>query len=201
MIAQAELQPFAADEEGRSAHYNEYHVYTLPWPDGVLSTIAGREDVRMRVTLSYFVDPNPGNRTASRYGYPGCRLKFRVSTPGQPVEDLKAEVNHHAQEEAKAEDREVVKGSLQEWKLGSMVFKGSVHSDFWEGPAAKLMSMKHIAVFPTAGWWKTRPALGRSNAKIRYSLIVSLHALGVKVDLYSEVQAKIQIPIEVPNGL
>jgi len=195
LISQAELQPFRVD--GTASKYNEYHVYSMPWPREVLEGLVD-EDVRMRVTLSYFVEPNPGNRVTSRYRYPGCRLRFKVSAPGQGVDDLKAQINHIAETRAAAEAREWVQAGNEGWLLGpNNIFKGSVHSDIWEGSAAALLSMRHIAVFPTSGWWKTRLGLNKAGSSMKYSLIVSLESARADIDLYAEIANQIAVPIAV----
>jgi len=48
--------------------------------------------------------------------------------------------------------------------------KGSLHSAIWVGKAADLASRGTLAVFPTAGWWKTRTMHERYNKGARYSL-------------------------------
>jgi len=197
MIAQAEIQPFRFD--GSTAKYNEYHVYSFPWPQMGLEQFLAH-DIRMRITLSYFVEPNPGNRISSRYRYPGCRLKFKVSSPGQSVNDLKAEINQYAADDAQDSDRHILRGDYRGWFLGPQrVFKGSIHSDIWEGAAANLLDMKHVVVFPTAGWWKTRMGLKRADSRIKYSLIISLEAPGLDVDLYAEIASQIAVPIELES--
>src|SRR5438105_13679863 len=55
LFAQAEIQPFK--KEGRK--FNECHYYTLPIPDQMLEVLEN-DIVEMKVTLSYFIDPNPG---------------------------------------------------------------------------------------------------------------------------------------------
>ena len=195
LIAQAELQPYR--EAASLGKYNAYHVYSLPWPAGVLESLFDQE-VRMRVTLSYFVEPNPGNRVTSRYRYPGCRLKFRVSAPGQRVDDLKAQINKFAADEAKRDNRAVVEGEDGGWLFGSNdVFRGSIHSNIWEGPAASLLDMKHLAIYPTTGWWKTRVGLKKANSTLKYSLIVSLEGASADVDLYAEIANQIAVPIQI----
>ena len=195
LVAQAELQPFQLN--GPNAKYNEYHVYSLPWPKATLEGLVDQE-VRLRVTLSYFIEPNPGNRVTSRYRYPGCRLRFKVSAPGQRVNDLKAQVNRLAEEDADREEREWVRADNAGWLLGSNnIFRGSVHSDIWEGPAANLLSMQHIAVFPTSGWWKTRLGLRKADSRIKYSLIASLESAGAEVDLYTDIANQIRVPVVV----
>ena len=39
---------------------NECHFYSLPWPRAALESL-GEQDVTLKITLSYFVEPNPGS--------------------------------------------------------------------------------------------------------------------------------------------
>lgn len=55
LIAQTTIRPYA---EGRM---REMHLYELPWPTETLLDL-GEQTVRLRVTLSYFIEPNPGRR-------------------------------------------------------------------------------------------------------------------------------------------
>ena len=55
LVAQASLHPFS---DGKM---REMHFYQLPWPKDALQQL-GETPVRLRVTLSYFVEPNPGRR-------------------------------------------------------------------------------------------------------------------------------------------
>ena len=75
--------------------------------------------------------------------------------------------------------------------------KGSLHSDIWRGSAVDLASRGVLAVYPALGWWKTRPRLERYDKATRYSLIVSIHAPEVDVDLYSAVANQIAAPVAV----
>lgn len=66
LFAQAEIQPFKMNK-GRK--FNECHYYTLPFPSEMLEELEN-EIVEMKITLSYFVEPNPGlsaNVDAQRY--------------------------------------------------------------------------------------------------------------------------------------
>ena len=50
------------------------NVYSLPWPKQPLAKLGDQifrgDQIRLRVTLSYFIDPNPGERGySSRYRY------------------------------------------------------------------------------------------------------------------------------------
>ena len=156
LVAECDLQPFRFD--GEEVIFNEMHIHTMPWAEALLSANPF-ERVRMRVTLSYFIEPNPGNRGyTSSYRYSGCGLRFRISSTGQSVGDLEADVSKIAADDATTQGRIVIAGSSDGWLLGDQSFKGSVHSDMWEGSCADALSMKHIAVYPITGWWRTRRA-------------------------------------------
>ena len=73
LFAQAAIQPFKMD---RGRKFNECHYYTLPIPRSMLEELEN-EIVEMKVTLSYFIDPNPGlsaNVDAQRYQSHGLRF-------------------------------------------------------------------------------------------------------------------------------
>ena len=81
IICQNELHPYWLD--GSTVKTREWHIHALPWPARVLQE-AGNAQVILRVTLSYFVEPNPGSRAQpirSRFRYPGCALRFEVNNP------------------------------------------------------------------------------------------------------------------------
>ena len=65
------------------------------------------------------------------------------------------------------------------------------------GIAATLATRSTIAVFPTAGWWKTRQALGRYDRAARYALVVSIKAPEVDIDLYTEVANRIAVNVGI----
>ena len=196
MLVEAEMQPYMAKHQpSAEPSLHELHAHTLPWPREALMGLPFVR-VRMRVTLSYFVEPNPGNRGyTSTYRYASCQLRFRVSKPGQQLNDLVADVDKNADAELGDEH---VEGDWNGWVLdASQVFKGSIHSNWWEGSAADLASMNHIIVFPVTGWWKKRKALGRGNSKVRYSLIVTLETVNPALDLYTEIANVITPPVPV----
>ncbi|MDE0291707.1 MAG: S8 family peptidase [Candidatus Dadabacteria bacterium] len=56
LVAQAEIQPFASKKKA----FEDIHFYKLPWPRNAIEKI-GEETVRLKITLSYFIDPNPGS--------------------------------------------------------------------------------------------------------------------------------------------
>ena len=56
--------------------------------------------------------------------------------------------------------RHFIPGSNPAWLIGARGrHRGSLHGDIWQGTAADLASRGVIAIYPTAGWWKTRRAL------------------------------------------
>jgi hypothetical protein len=52
-------------------------------------------------------------------------------------------------------------------------------------------------VHPVTGWWRERPHLGRYEKLAKYSLIVSIEAPQVEVDLYTPIATQATIVTEV----
>jgi Subtilase family len=197
MVVQDEFQPFL--KEGGSIKTNEMRYHSLPWPKDVLEDI-GAATAEMRVTLSYFIEPNPGPRlTNNRYRYGSCHLRFDVQRPAESPEAFRARVN--------AEDRENQEripggGDSGKWLVGSDTrHRGSLHQDTWRGSAAELASKSCIAVFPVNGWWRLRPFKKCYDRRIRYSLVVSLRSPEQTVDLYTPIAVQLGIPasVEIPS--
>lgn len=81
LVVQDQLQPFC--EVRSDIKTGEMHIHALPWPVDQLRAL-GETVVRLRVTLSYFVEPNPGRRgMRSRHVYPSHRLVFDVRRPAE----------------------------------------------------------------------------------------------------------------------
>ena len=204
LVAQNELQPFQLVDDVVKPH--QMNVYSLPWPKQQLATLGeqifGGDQIRLRVTLSYFIDPNPGERGySSSYRYAGCQLRFRVNQPGQTLDELIETVSAESgQADEEGEDEEngkkgKVDGS-KGWKIGSNGrTRGSIHSDWWEGSASELREMSHVIVYPMTGWWRSRPKAGQVEAKIRYALIVTLESADSTVDIYTEIANQIAVPV------
>ena len=60
LISERIIQPYRIEKS--QAKYNQYHLFNLPWPAEVLKDEIGDRDVTLKVTLSYYIEPNPGNR-------------------------------------------------------------------------------------------------------------------------------------------
>jgi subtilase family protein len=67
LVAQGSIQPFHKD--GDSIKARELKLHALPWPTETLTELQ-ETPVTLRVTLSYFIEPNPGDRGwSTKYGY------------------------------------------------------------------------------------------------------------------------------------
>lgn len=179
-------------EKGRGVVTRDMNLHTLPWPREELEALQDAK-VQMRVTLSYFIEPNPSARgTSSKFHYPSHRLRFDVQRPlDASTDDFVARINAAAERE---DDGDPVNPKDPDWYLGDRQrHRGSLHQDVWEGTAADLASRGFIAVYPSAGWWRSRPALERYDLPAHYSLVVSLRTEQVEVDLYNAITQKIAI--------
>lgn len=191
MVIECELQPYNGNA------MNEMHIHTLPWPKEVLETL-GAEMVTMKVTLSYFIEPGPGEvGWKDKYRYPSCGLRFDVINSNESLDDFKKRVNVKMRGEDKKDKGEGTSGS-ERWYLGADNRDvGSIHSDFCELNAVELCECNRIAIYPVVGWWRERKYLGRSNNKARYSLIVSLSTPKEEVDLYTPIVTQISNTVEI----
>jgi hypothetical protein len=199
LIAQREIQPFDLEEPRKSPRLNQMCFHDLPWPRQTLLDL-GEVEVELRVTLSYFVEPNPSRRgSASRYRYESHGLRFDVSRPTETADSFRRRVNAAAEEQAEESlDRTAEGGADPGWALGVKArHRGSLHSDLWLGSAADLAERSYIAVYPTSGWWKLRKALGAWNRRARYSLIVSIRSPAAEIDLITEIASSLGVPVEV----
>ncbi|MGZ5127262.1 MAG: S8 family peptidase [Burkholderiales bacterium] len=194
LIVEARLQPFERHGSAQPK-MRDMHLYELPWPLAELEAL-GETQVEMRITLSYFIEPNPSERgPRSRYRYESHGLRFDVKRPLESIEEFQQRINAAARDE---EEGTRVTGDDPQWEIGkSARHRGSIHSDTWRGHAADLASRSAIAVYPSLGWWKTRTALERYNNSAPYSLLVSIRAPAVDVDLYTAVANRIGVPIVI----
>ncbi len=200
LIAQAELQPYDKKEKG-GYKIKEMHFYDLPWPKDVLLSLPFNTPVQMRVTLSYFIEPGPGEiGWKDRYRYASHGLRFDVNSPGELKADFLKRINKAAREED--EGHPGTPSAYDHWFFGSKFRdKGSIHSDIWQGTAAQLANSHFMAVYPIIGWWKERHHLGKWKKKTRYAFVVSISTPEEEVDIYTPVanQVGITVPIAINN--
>lgn len=173
---------------------NEFHIIDLPWPREALFELA-EEEVTLTITLSYFIEPNPGNkRYAKAANYRSHGLRFKMMDSNESLRAFKSRVSRVIREE---EEGYVSEGN-ENWVLGRNIRdKGSIHKDFWIGSAADLATRNKIAIHPVSGWWKDRKKLNRFSNSVRYSLIVSIESRNENVQLYTEVYNQINVDVDI----
>ena len=196
IVVQDEFQPFKKEDSDYKT--NEMRFHDLPWPKEALEAL-NAATVELRVTLSYFVEPNPGTRLSTkRYRYGSCHLRFDVQRPHESEQEFRERINNADRPQGY---RRVGGSDSEHWTVGSDArHRGSLHQDTWRGSAADLGSKPRIAVYPVTGWWRLRPQLRRYDSRVRYSLVVSLRAPEQAVDLYTPIMQQIAVaaPIAVP---
>ncbi|MDH5786004.1 MAG: S8 family peptidase [Chromatiales bacterium] len=195
LICEDSLQPFM--REGSNApKLRDMNLHQLPWPLAELEAL-GETEVEMRVTLSYFIEPNPSNRgIKSRYRYESHGFRFEVKRPHESDDEFRQRINLAARDAE--EGSSTSSGDDPKWMLGTRNrHRGSLHSDIWKGPAADLASRGMLAVFPVSGWWKTRPKLERYDQSAEYSLLVSIRAPEVDVELYTAIENQIKVAVKI----
>lgn len=191
LVVQDRLQPFDRPHTGKKPVTRDMHLHHLPWPRDVLQAL-GDTPVELRVTLSYFIEPNPGERGRdSRYRYASHGLRFDVNTPTETPEDFRERLSAAARAEEELA-RARTRSDAAHWLLGPDLRRGSIHSDHWQGTAAALASRGIVAVYPVIGWWKERPRHERWGRHARYALIVSIYTPVTDVDIYTPVAVTIQ---------
>ncbi len=194
LVAQDTLQPFEKDKG--QVKTRDINIHSLPWPTEVLQSLPDDTQVEMRVTLSYFIEPNPGERGwSNKYRYASHGLRFDVRRPLETIEEFQQRINLQARDEEYNKNH--VKDS-GEWLLGENLRKlGSIHSDTWQGSAVELAQRGYIAVYPLLGWWKERPNLQRWGKRTRYSLIVTIKTPSIEMDIYTPVSNLITTKVEI----
>ncbi len=166
-------------------------LYRLPLPESLL-TIED-PDVELRVTLSYFTEPNKfGRRT-----YHGLDLTWDMQGPQESEPTFLERIN--ALKRAKDADGKRVKASKTksfDWEIGiNPRSRGTVQSDRWHGKMSALVGDKLIAIVPVLGWWDQRKAL-REQA-MNFSLIVTVLGPGVYAAIKPRVEAEATVFVEV----
>jgi hypothetical protein len=189
LIVEDELRPFTM---GKSRA--QMRLHTLPWPVTELQHL-GSASVRLRVTLSYFIEPNPAQRGwMGRYRYQSHGLRFSARRPTESAPTFLERINKAMQDE----DYAGSPGTDPGWELGGRRRnRGSVHSDVWHGSAAELATREMLAVFPVGGW-KKDARIDEKDESVRFSLIVSIETDETDVDLYTPIANVVGVPISGP---
>lgn len=196
MIAETVIQPYAVGADGRSGVFNEMHFYDLPWPKAALEMIEN-EIVTMKVTLSYFIEPNLTGKAATRPDtYRSYGLRFDMKKRLETDARFRSRISANQEKDGTATDSET-----SYWLLGPRAIQaGSLHCDLWRGYAADLVLHDAIAVYPVGGWWKSHAGQNRVTEKARYALIISINAAGQNIDLHTEVTTLVEAKeLEIQN--
>ncbi|MDQ8185809.1 S8 family peptidase [Pelagicoccus sp. SDUM812002] len=195
LISEATLQPYQQGSSGYKT--KDWHLYSLPWPKDVLLELPPETEVSMRVTLSYFIEPGPGEvGWKDRYKYPSHGLRFGIKKPGESELNFKRRISEATESDSEIDvDRG---GAGDYWTLGSTNrHKGSIHSDIWKGSPQDLANSNILAVYPIKGWWAQRQWLNRGESKCRYSFLVSISTPNEEIDFYIPISTQIGVPTPV----
>ncbi|MBB4802100.1 hypothetical protein HNP37_002173 [Flavobacterium nitrogenifigens] len=185
LVAEREIQPYK--KEDSTGKYNDYHLFTLPWPKEALESLE-QTSVALKVTLSYYIEPNPGSRKfASHYQYASHQLDFEIIKRLESVEEFKARISKPDEEDGESG----VNRKGESWMLGRPSIKGSIRKDMLQLTGREMAERNIIAVFPKNGWYKNLKRQNKFDQQVRYSLIVSIETESEDVDLYTPVMIEI----------
>ena len=193
LIAERTIQPFKTVKS--KIEYNEFHLFELPWPEDVLRDTLFDKNVTLKVTLSYFIEPNPGSRNkayAKNFNYYSHELDFNVIKSGESLDVFKRRMSA-----AMDEPSEDLNNKSEPWLLQSVRSNGSIKKDFCICSGAELSTRKFLAVYPKKGWYMLRKKLAKGNSKVRYSLIISIETEAIDVDIYTPVHNVVTTTIKI----
>jgi hypothetical protein len=196
LMLQDEFQPFERGNNGLAMRAFRFHE--LPWPREQLRDLFGAT-VRLRVTLSYFIEPNPSSKGwRGRYRYASHGLRFDVKRPTETLEDFQRRLGNAAAREEGDDAPQPETSADDRWYIGSRLRNsGSLHADIWEGSGADLAARGCIGITPVGGWWKENNRRDRADLRVRYALLVSLRTDAVATDIYTPIATQIGIPVTI----
>ncbi|WP_427167238.1 S8 family peptidase [Streptomyces sp. C1-1] len=194
MIIQGSLKPFIRD--GRTVRLGELKLHELPWPREQLLDLDA-EEVRLRVTLSYFIEPNPGRRgMLGQHTYASHRLRFALKGPFETMQEFERRIAQAAQAEDDARTSIRPFDADKNWLVGpTNRDRGCLHADIWRGTARELADCGVLAVYPAGGWWKYHNSSDRIGRSVTYGLLVSLTTPEVSADLYTPTAVQLGVPV------
>lgn len=191
LVTQDQFVPF----DGSNYSMRRFRLHTLPWPTEALEEL-GSAPVRLRITLSYFIEPSASRRGwRQRYAYASHMLRFDMQGELESRQQFVARINRNAQ--VQEDGRSGAATTSARWLLGERQrHLGSLHQDEWHGTGSELAQCNSVAVYPAGGWWKNNRRQDRIDVPVRYSLILSLRTPEQSVDLYTPIATQLRIPIE-----
>jgi hypothetical protein len=189
IIIEDSINPFNKDT---TVKIQNLKLYKIPWQK-ILQPL-GEVEVHLKVTLSYFVEPNPGKRGyIPKFMYQSHGLQFEIRRKNE------SEANFIARICGDTDTSSGLKRGSEDniqWQIGeSQRMRGSILSDTWKGTATELALRDSMAIYPTSGWWKERPSHHRYTATTRYSLIMSVTVIA-DTDIYTEIKNLLTVNTE-----
>ena len=186
-----EIQPF--HKENGLVKTKEMLYFQMPVPKSVLEG-HGNSKVKLHVTLSYFIEPNPGRRglAKSKFRYANCGLRFDLKTATESIDTFIGNRSGDVLDKLN-KDKGDRGDPARGWLLGrNNQGRGSLHHDIWKGRASDLASRDGIMVYPENGWWRLRKHLKRWDSKQRFSLVVTLEVEDDSIDIYTAVENEVE---------
>ena len=161
-------------------------LYRLPVPSELLDNADA--DVELRITLSYFTEPNKYGRRVFR----GLDLKWDMQGPQETEDQFIERVNALKRPKSEAAKRKnLVSTKSFDWDIGIQSrSRGTVQSDRWRGKMSALAGDKLIAIIPVLGWWDQRKFL--KEQIMNFSLVASVCGPGI----YSAIKPRVELPVE-----
>lgn len=190
LVTQDSFVPFVGKKHSMPC----FRLHCLPWPRDVLESL-GETKVRLRITLSYFIEPSASRRGwRSKYAYASHGLRFDLQGCFETQDGFIRRVNREAKQPADAARN----NDSERWLLGERNrHLGSLHQDEWEGTGTELAHCNSVAVYPVGGWWKNNQRKDRCDLAVRYALILSLQTEEQGVDLYTPIATQLAIPVTI----
>ncbi|MDJ0690188.1 MAG: S8 family peptidase [Xenococcaceae cyanobacterium MO_188.B32] len=126
IITEDELQPYHL--ENNRVKTKDMKLHVLPWPKEKLESL-GATYVELKLTLAYFIEPNPGERGyGARHRYASHGLRFKVKRASETVNDFKWRINKAVRDEQESQSYED-RSEEGNWFLGQKIRnRGSLHS-------------------------------------------------------------------------
>lgn len=191
LVVQDEFVPFV----GADYAMRNFRLHQLPWPTEVLTDL-GASDVRLKVTLSYFIEPSAARRGwRNRYAYASHGLRFELKNRTENVNDFVRRVGRAAGDEEGGGPP--TSSGVERWLMGPGTRNGgSLHQDMWTGPGVDLAQCGCLAVYPVGGWWKNNSRRDRRDLPVRYALLISLETDEQGVDIYEPIATELAVDIQ-----
>lgn len=183
LVAQGFLHPLRLNDQNRVVA-GEMRAHQMPWPVGALEDL-GEAEVELRVTLSYFIEPDPSAGVRGQMDqYASYGFNFDMKRADETLDQAIARVN------ALHEVPRAGTAANPDWMFGPKLRgRGSLKFDRLKISAEDLARMDAVMVLPTKGWWADDAR--KVEQEVRYSLIVSIHT--EETEIYTEIANEVLI--------